>query len=711
MVGGAAKSLWRDEEGLSTLAMVVSLLLTLSLIFAGAQIYRVNSASAEVQDVADAAALSAENQVAEFMIVAQFCDATVLSLSLTGLTAAGLGVVALCTPPTAALSDGLLSAAKNVLNARDRFAERAAQVLNKLQEALPFFAAVSAAAVAQANNENTQGAAYLGAALLVEPKGEAIQVGGLDEASELMKEIEARSGDIKAKAAEAEEAAQQANEAKQRGFQRDCGDDPNHCMYERASRLASLDGVDNPRYSSVDTWSFQVPLDRARAYYKKRLILEAPGNPTVEEQARSALRRNFYRYADKQLQQAYVHETADTFEAYFPIFPRNTQQMRETALYSDPIYPITGSGDNSVMHAWAGCPEAAGASSYGSVAQMEEGGFVECPQCCFNAASLGKVAAASATIDNGFEYHYLAVAQAAADYQKASTLAQGPKREVKEAAGGLLARLAELVRSAADKRIHPTPPGRYGALAFVVNLGDETAAGGLVSNLVPGQQALGPRAAVSAATLLKEESAEGKTVINSMLDGLRRDGTAAVGAAGFVLDVWSYMLVAWDLGQEALAGGIRNVLDSLPLVGASGLGTWASQQFQSALENVGLEPADLKARKAVLVNSGHVAAKGSGAIAGYHTLKQRVVTASQGADDLFSMVLNDAESQAISQIQGLGDSVTIASIELLGEGGPSIPVTIPIPEAVRSAGQGLVEDIFDRLRSLRGEPAQEAIWR
>ena len=55
---------------------------------------------------------------------------------------------------------------------------------------------------------------------------------------------------------------------------RDCGDDPSYCMSERARTLTGMAGADNPRYASVDAWSFSVALDRARAYYARRLAVE-----------------------------------------------------------------------------------------------------------------------------------------------------------------------------------------------------------------------------------------------------------------------------------------------------------------------------------------------------------------------------------------------------------------------------------------------------
>ena len=94
---------FRDEDGFTTLGAVLALLIALSLLFSAAQVQRLNAVSAQVQDAADAAALAAQNEVAEFMVVVRVCDAVSLTMSLTGLAATGLGVVALCTPVTAPL--------------------------------------------------------------------------------------------------------------------------------------------------------------------------------------------------------------------------------------------------------------------------------------------------------------------------------------------------------------------------------------------------------------------------------------------------------------------------------------------------------------------------------------------------------------------------------------------------------------------------------
>ena len=129
-----------------------------------------------MQDVADAAALAAENQVAEFMLIARTCDAVVLTMSLSGIVTTGLGVAALCTPATARFSEQLIDAGTKLLDARNVFSQRAKTVLSQLQEALPFFAAANAAGIAIANDGAVNGADYVAAAVLVPWDGVSIEI-------------------------------------------------------------------------------------------------------------------------------------------------------------------------------------------------------------------------------------------------------------------------------------------------------------------------------------------------------------------------------------------------------------------------------------------------------------------------------------------------------------------------------------------------------
>ncbi len=358
------------------------------------------------------------------------------------------------------------------MDARDAFADKAANGLNQLQKALPFLAAANAATVASSNNGSSLGAEYLALAVLVPTEGEKIGIDSVEEADKLEKAVDEQADDLERAAKEAEEAAQEANEAKMRAFSRDCGDDPSYCMYERARTLSSIEAADNPLYRSVDAWSFSVPLKRAQAYYASRLAEEAPEGASVEEQARSALRgERFYRFASSEVGRGYVHETEGSFDAFFPQLPKNTDEMRLTALYTETAYPVTmDSSGSPVMHAWAGCPQAGGATARGSIAQMEAGGYAMCPACGFTAASMGKVAAASTSIENGFEYHYVAVAQAAEDYQKARARLDPRTAAVKNQAQGLLDLCKQALEQVGGQRIDAAPPGRLGVVVMVANM-------------------------------------------------------------------------------------------------------------------------------------------------------------------------------------------------------------------------------------------------
>ena len=522
---------WDDDGGFSTLGMAVALLVTLSLVFSAAQVYRVSSASADIQDVADACVLAAEGEVAEFMIAVRVCDAVVLSLSLTSAAMFGLGVVALCAPPAAELGIELVNLGTKVLQARNTFAERAASGLNALQEALPFLAAASAYATASSNSGGAMAASYLGITMLVPAEGERIEVAASKALSDAADAVSEDAESLKQVSEEAEEAAKEAFSAKEEGFKRDCGDAPAYCMYERAEALSSISSTSNPLFHTVDAWSFSVALDRAKAYYSARFEDEAPQSSAIEEQAESALRKVFYRFALAEVSRGFVLDTGDSFDAFFPLLPKNTAEMKATRLYADPVFPLgKDSSGATTLHAWGGCPNASPSMGTASIAQMEAGNYPVCDVCRFTASSLGRVAAASSSISNGFEYHYSAVARAAADYAAARAKQDEAAREVKGKAGGLLEKCKEALSEIGGMRIDAKPPGYKGAVSMVVNLVAAPADTGFASSFVGGSSSLGARAAVSGATLLEEESEEGRTVVSSLLDGLAEDGGAAVRA-------------------------------------------------------------------------------------------------------------------------------------------------------------------------------------
>lgn len=695
----------RDEEGFTTAGMAIALLVSLSLLFSAAQVYRVNRLAADVQDVADATALAAQAQVAEFMVAVRVTDGVVLSMTLLGITAYGLGVVALCVPPVAEIGGQLVSAGQKVLDARDAFAQRAAALLDELQKALPFLAAASAASVARAN-EDGGGEGYHGVALLLPSQGETITVGASDAETDLKQAVEAQQDELAEAAARAEEAARAANDAKERGFRRDCGDAPAYCMYERADHLASLGAAENPRYASVDTWSFSVALERARAYYAKRLLGERPENATVEEKARSALRRNFYRYAVGALREACAQPPDENGAVSFPLLPRNADQMRGTTLYTDPAYPVDTEGEAPTMHAWEGCPGLGLTDYYGSAQTLDQGVFSECPECHFTVAALGSVAAASTSIENGFEYHYAAVAQAADDYRRAMEDAQPLSALAKTKAQGLLDKMVAALQDAGSMRIQARPPGADGCIALVVSSG--TATGDLFeSAFVSTPSTLGTRAAIGAATLVADETEEA-SVVGDVLDGFGADGSAAVGAGRIVLDCWAGMLRAYGSGQDGLASAVETALGSLPLAGSAGLGTWAADALRAGLSAVGLQPAETAPLKPVLVNSAAVArADGSAWSVRYLSLRDQALAASLTSADVFASLADRIQRDAYDRLAALEIEIAVIELPVVGL---SLPLTLTLPPAVVQGAQGLVERAVDAVRSASGWLGREPAW-
>lgn len=693
---------WSEEGGFSTAGMVLALLITLCLLFTAARVYEVNAASADVQEVADAAALAAENVVAEFYIVVALCDAVILSLSLTLIVTLGLGVACLCTPATAGFAETFLSAAKKIKTARDNFSEGAQESLEKYQTVLPFLAVAKAQSVFQANSSLPRSGQYSGVALVVPWEGESGNELLFDESDEAQENIEGKSDELKERGEEAEEKAKKARESKERAYLHDSGSKTAYCMYERANRLAGMTGADNPYYSSVETWSFSVALERAKNYYQKRFEQEQPTTASVAEQSNSALRKRFYQFAIQELQKGYVFETEDSFEAYFPLLPKNTEEMRATTLYTESVYPIGKASDGESMHAWSGCPRFKEQQhvGVGSIRQMEYGSYVTCSSCEFRTSSMGKVASASSNIENGFEYHYLVVAQEAEEYKKAKNELAPASKEVKDIAENLFGFLTEAFDQAANQRLKVAPPGRFGVVCLAVNQEIPSFFFRYSSLFIHDVERLGPCIAISSAVLVKDTSEESRNVINSFFEGLSEENAPAFGPLRIIFDAWSALLMAYSDGNDALLGGVREALNSIPFASESGLGDWASGRLEELVNTVGLEPADLSSPKPVLINSEHVLAEGERSFsAKLLSIKHFAITSPLARGNVFGGVLDDIAESGNHYIDEFTQGFEIAHIEIF-EGAITIPITIALPGFIAEEARTLLALGLELLRGL-----------
>lgn len=711
-----ARGLWRDDEGLTSVGMAVSIMLCLTLVFSGAQLYRVESASAEIQEVADVAALAAESEVAEFMIAVKLCDATVLSMTLLSATVYGIGIVCACVPPLAALSERLISLANEIKQACERFYDLATNGLNHLQKVLPFLSAVSAAQVAAANNDGAMDASYYALAVLVPYEG--VEIGGAssDSLADLGDKAEGSAQDIRDDAAAVEEAAERANEAKLRGYMADCGcvvsgTDGGRCMYERASHLASLAGASNPLYASVDAWSFEVAIARAKAYYQKRkALVPAMGSANPREETNLQCQYAYYSYALAELARADFRVSAgasgEEVTGSIPKLFRSTPELRESWAYGSVRFPVSVS--DGVMHGYAGCPGISGATQMTVVSYCDSDAVQTCSVCEFTIGSFGGVGNASSRVPTGFEYHYEKMRQASEDYKAAVNELAPLKESVKDKVNPIMDAIGEVIADVGTRRISAEPPGRGGAIVMMVNAATNAADAGFESLFVGGDATLGARAAVSASALVEDAAHDNGNVITSLLDGVGEGGGAATGAARVVLDCWSTLLRVYADGQEALLGAVRDGLDSLSLGSLGGLGSWAADKMTSVIEAAGLTPANLNALKPALLNTGHVASSDSGSFTvAFKQVKATALSASAPATGLFpglSTALSDAVTNAVS-----GTTITIAEIEL-PVGGATVPIELTLPPEAGEAAGGFIGQCIDKVGSAVSSIAGERPW-
>lgn len=676
--------MFRDDEGITTVSMAVAIFVSIALLFTGAQVYQVESASAEIQEVADACALAAENEVAEFVTAANACDAALLSMTLLAGTLYGVGLVAACVPPAAAISEKLIELAGRVMDGRERAYEGMTRKLNAIQDWLPFLASANALGMARANGEGALDASYLAIAELVPAKGESLVTEPAEGLMQAGQRVEESAEGIRDKAAEADEAAKRAAEAKQRAFEADCGNDPAYCMSERARSLAGLGEEENPVYASVDAWGFEVGLRRIKAYYAKRLGSWSLSGTSVEQRADAMLRKRFYQYACQELASAWIHDEEGSFAASLPALYRNTEEMRATSLYAEAAYPVTQSGGALRMHAWSGCPEAADAIRLGAIAEMDSGGFVICPRCRFSVSSLGKVAAASTSIANGFEHHYQAFRQAVEEYEAQRAIADPLGQAVRDEVLPLLESIGASLSDALAKRIHAQPPGRDGCVAMVVNLSESSPSSGFESTFVAEGRTLGARAAVSGAVVMGDDTEEGSDSIQTILSKLVPQG----GALGIAGGLWTTLLSAYEKGHEALLEAVGQGIGSFSTSTSSGLGSWAREALGDVIDTVGLEPGDIRSKKPVIVNTANAVRYDDGSFAvGFRQAKAQGLASSTSSGLLSGVAskASDAIGEAVSSSR-----LDVCEIDLPFANGP-MRIEWALPAPVSEAAGGAVE--------------------
>lgn len=671
----------RREGGFTTPAAAVALLVVCALLFVCTRGITIGSRAGQIQYVADAGALAADNVVAEFVTAGQVVDATALSLSLLGLTIYAVSAVAAFIPGAQGAATEIAGLGSKVLQARDRFVETAIKGLQAAQKALPAICAIRAAQVVQAN-ASASGIPYAGIAITSPMQGVDITIPDNAKVKEAAGEIEAREPEIQEASIRQKEAQEREDAAKERAWRADCGNE-GMSMFERAGKLSGISESRNPYFSSPDRWGFSVALSRAQAYYEARYNAEpgagASGSP--ESVAESVARKQFYAYARDEVSRGYMETSASGTEIpHLVQLARNTEQIKGTSLYTSAIYPVSSNGNVRYLHAYGGCPQYAAGSADGraAVRDIDSGSAQRCPVCKFSATTLGRVPSASTSIDNGFEYHYLAVVEASRDYAQAVNDGEQAKQALNDARESIGSMLSEALESLAGMRYDPQPPGRYGCICIVMAPDAEVGSVPFVDD----DAQMPARVAISGATLAPDEACDQGNVISGVAEGLVPAESLISGPAKTVFGAWGSMLAAYSNGTESLKTGFRKTLGAIPVVGTT-LSDSAVSAFEGVLGAAGIEPADLDTYKPVLVNTAHILERDSGnAAQALARLKQAAqMYGAVSMDDMRTLV-NDIK--AVPEVAELLDEhgLEIAEIPLadIGLGTGNGTLYLPVPK-------------------------------
>ena len=656
-----------ERGGYTSVAMALSLLVCLSLVLSLASAAWMQNRAADVQAVSDSAALAGSNVVSSYVTVATALDASVLTMGLAGMVTLGAGLVLSAIPGLAPVGVETVKAGSEILDARRSFATSAAKGLEAVEKTLPLAIATRSASVAVANS--SADATYVGCAIPF-PQESETDFAGLEsevDGSEVVDVAE----ELQRQSERVEELKDESDAAELEGWLADCGNRP-MSLRERAASLAGLGASENPGYPSVGSWTFGAPLLRSRAYYARRAAIEAPTGGGVDALVDSACRSAFYDFALAEVRAGrYVEHVDGTVEISLPSLPKNTDEMRATRLYTEPRWPCTDESGARTLHATLSCPGVSGASAgVASLADLEAGAAQECSTCRMGASDLGKVAAASTSIDNGFEHYWRRVVEASRSYERARNELAEAERELRETSDKGASAYERALEALAVPRPQLRPPGAWGCIAVVTRGGTESPeslAGAFV------QTGSLPRgAAVSGSTLAPDDAAEGNDTITRLFEALEEDiGMGSAGILGSLGRLWGSLLVAYGSAAEGLGSAVDRLLSALEGVPGGSAASWLRDRLGEIVRVAGFEPADLRLRKPVLTNTQNVLdASGHEGVSTARELVGRLPASGDAAS------LARALGQQIVNELG-GAEFTVAEIPIPGTD-VKIPLTIDV---------------------------------
>ncbi|MBQ6585601.1 MAG: hypothetical protein IJH83_02210 [Coriobacteriales bacterium] len=708
----ARRPFYADDGGYTTIGMLLALMLTVALLFAAANVYWLDSNSADIQFAADAGALAAQNVVGEYMIAARLADAVAFSMGVTGLTLYAASAVLACIPPTQAVAADLLEAGQKVMHAQREFAKTASESLDELQTVLPYLCVLASSTTISANgNASTVHAQYLGLAIPLPLKGKAVEYHDASD-EDFHGTVQANNEKAKEGSEEAERAQRDMDAALLEAWRADCGD-PSHNMYERSGKLAGLSGSVNPYYSSVETWSFSVAARRAVSYYQERFDRERLQAGNDEELSRQMARRVFYEHAVTLCLGFYTRTHDDGSQTvHFEPLPQTLADFKSSPLYTQKRYPLSVDASGAItLHCSSLCSGCGDVVGYGALRDIDQGMASRCPKCRFDLNTLEQVVHMTSRVDTGFEYHYARLVRAADEYSAASKRKAKAELATKKATRDSIDTYLEALKSFTMRRYDPLPPGRYGCVCVVIDPRSHSAPVNL--GLFTGQEArMDARIAISAAMLAPDAAESGDNVIASLFAGIHNDGRSwGSKVLGDVMDLWGDLLLAYSHGSDALMNGICTLLDHFPSIGTFNLSKWARKTLEQGIELLGLQPVKMESLKPVLVNSARVLEKDDSELAqGVIRLKTYYSTLpGSGSGDLVEVLASGLGSYLRAEAdKALEASYTVGRVQLLGQ--TIFEFKLSLPDFFVQEGKQAFEHLERELQGLVRREGAGSRW-
>ena len=224
----------------------------------------------------------------------------------------------------------------------------------------------------------------------------------------------------------------------------------------------------------------------------------------------------------------------------------------------------------------------------------------------------------------------------------------------------------EALGQLAVPRAHIVPPGAWGCIALVARTDAGQVPASLGGSFLDTAQ-LPPGAAISAAMLAPDESADGNSVLAHLFDGLTRRYPALSESLGDAGRLWGTLLESYGASFDELSHRSAEFLGRIDVVFGGSIGAWMRDTVASIVSDAGLEPVDIRMLKPVLVSTSSVFGR-----AGWDGVArvQRLIL-SLGPSPDFGTILR---ALGIDRPEAIGEgSITVAELGI-----PGTDLVIPI---------------------------------